>query len=88
MPTISVRDSEMNGTELRKIEDFLKDQDGVLNAVVSFDREELKVQLTVPQTSTLSENTIINRCEEGLGISPDRILLLTPRPNRVFARTA
>ena len=78
----------MNGTELRKIEEFLKLQDGVLNAVVSFEREELKVQLTVPQTSTLSENTIINRCEEGLGVSPDRILLMTPRPNRVYARTA
>ncbi|MEI8281865.1 MAG: hypothetical protein WCG75_05635 [Armatimonadota bacterium] len=78
----------MNGTELRKIEEFLKTQDGIINAVVSFEREMLKVQVMVPQTSTLSENTIINRCEEGLGVSPDRILLMTPRPNRVYARTA
>ena len=78
----------MNGTELRKIEEFLKLQDGVLNAIVSLEREELKVQVTVPQTSSWSENTIKNRCDEGLGVSPDRILLMTSRPNRVFARTA
>ena len=78
----------MNGTELKQIEEFLKLQDGVLNAVALIDREELKVQVTVPQASTWSENTIKNRCEEGLGWSPDRILLMTSRPNRVFARTA
>jgi len=78
----------MNGTELKKIEEFLKLQDGVLNAVVSVEKEELKVQVTVPQTSTWSENTIKKQCEDGLGVSPDRILLMTSRPSRVFARTA
>lgn len=78
----------MNGTELKKIEEFLKLQDGVLNAIASLEREELRVQVTVPQTSTWSESTIKNRCEQGLGVSPDRILLMTSRPNRVFARTA
>jgi hypothetical protein len=78
----------MNGEELKKIEDFLKLQEGVLNAIVSYDKQELKIQVTVPQASTLSENLIQNRCEEKLGVSPDRVLLMTSRPNRVFARTA
>ena len=67
------------------IESFLMHQEGILDASVWFDGENLRAQVTVPQTSNLTEIALMTQCSEALGIenTPQRILVLTARGKAV-----
>jgi hypothetical protein len=67
------------------IESYLLHQEGILDASVWFDGENLRAQVTVPQTSNLTEIALMTRCSDALGVenTPERILVLTARGKAV-----
>lgn len=87
-PIISVVLIEMETIAAKRIEEFFLSQEGVLGATVTNENGQIKVQVTVPQLSTLSENLLTQRCSESTGITPSRVLVMTARPNRAFLKTA
>jgi hypothetical protein len=88
LPIIFVVPVEMETINTKRIEEFFLSQEGILGATVSHENGQLKVQVTVPQLSTLSENLLSQRCQEKIGVAPDRVLVMTARPNRAFLKSA
>ncbi|HLO97456.1 MAG TPA: hypothetical protein VK171_02575 [Fimbriimonas sp.] len=78
----------MDTINTKRIEEFFLSQEGVLGASVTSEHGQIKVQVTVPQLSTLSENLLSQRCQEKIGVAPDRVLVMTARPNRTFLKSA